>query len=55
MANTRAHRQVAKAREANPGIVDTVSGFFAQNPQLVKGIGAGALALLMSQLSNQRR
>jgi len=44
-----------KAREVNPGIVDVVSGFFAKNPQLVKGIGAGALALLMSRLSSQRR
>jgi len=40
-----------KARAINPGIVDAVSGFYAKNPQLVKAIGAGALALLMSRLS----
>jgi hypothetical protein len=39
-----------KARQINPGIVDAVSGFYAKNPQLVKAIGAGALALLMSRL-----
>jgi hypothetical protein len=40
-----------KARSINPGIVDAVSSFYAKNPQLVKTIGAGALALLMSRLS----
>jgi len=44
-----------KARAINPGIVDAVSGFYAKNPQLVKAIGAGALALLMSRLSKQAR
>jgi hypothetical protein len=44
-----------KARQVNPGIVDAVSGFYAKNPQLVKAIGAGALALLMSRLSGQNR
>ena len=44
-----------KAREINPGIVDAVSGFYAKNPQLVKAIGAGALALLMSRLSKNAR
>jgi hypothetical protein len=40
-----------KARQLNPSIVDKASQFYAQHPALVKGIGAGALALLMSQLS----
>ena len=44
-----------KAREINPGVVDAVSGFYAKNPQLVKAIGAGALALLMSRLSKGGR
>ena len=44
-----------KARAANPGIVDAVSGFYAKNPALVKAIGAGALALLMSRLSKGAR
>ena len=44
-----------KAREINPGIVDAVSSFYAKNPQLVKAIGAGALALLMSRLSKGTR
>ena len=44
-----------KAQQANPGVVDSVSGFYAKNPQLVKAIGAGALALLMSRLSKGAR
>jgi hypothetical protein len=44
-----------KARQINPGIVDAVSSFYAKNPQLVKAIGAGALALLMSRLSGRGR
>ena len=42
-----------KAQQANPGVVDSVSGFYAKNPQLVKAIGAGALALLMSRLAKR--
>ena len=42
-----------KAQQANPGIVDSISGFYAKNPQLVKAIGVGALALLMSKLSKR--
>jgi hypothetical protein len=44
-----------KAKAVNPGIVDAVSSFYAKNPQLVKAIGAGALALLMSRLSKGAR
>ena len=44
-----------KAKAVNPGIVDAVSGFYAKNPELVKAIGAGALAMLMSRLSKGNR
>ena len=43
-----------KAATKNPSIVDTAAGFYAQHPTLVKAIGAGALALLMSRLSSRR-
>jgi hypothetical protein len=42
-----------KAQQANPSVVDSISGFYAKNPQLVKAIGAGALALLMSRLAKR--
>ena len=44
-----------KAAAKNPSIIDTAAGFYAQHPTLVKSIGAGALALLMSRLSASRR
>ena len=43
------------AEKKNPSIVDVASGFYAQHPTLVKAIGAGALALLMSKISQARR
>jgi hypothetical protein len=44
-----------KASQENPSIVDKTSQFYAQHPALVKGIGAGALALLMSNLSGRTK
>lgn len=41
------------AREHDPSIVDTASQFYAQHPTLVQGLGAGALALVMSRLSQR--
>jgi hypothetical protein len=35
--------------------MDRAASFYAQHPTLVKTIGAGALALLMSRLSASRR
>jgi hypothetical protein len=43
------------AARKNPSIMDTAAGFYAQHPTLVKAIGAGALALLMSRISASRR
>ena len=44
-----------KAAETNPSIVDAAASFYAQHPTLIKTIGAGALALLMSKLSAARQ
>src|SRR5262249_7521150 len=44
-----------QASQKNPAIVDAAAGFYAQHPQLVKAVGAGALALLMSKISSSRR
>jgi hypothetical protein len=43
------------AQKKNPSIVDVASSFYAQHPTLVKAIGAGALALLVSKVSQARR
>lgn len=44
-----------QAAKKDPSIVDKASSFYAQHPTLVKAIGAGALALLMSRISAARR
>jgi hypothetical protein len=43
------------AAKKDPSIMDKAAGFYAQHPTLVKAIGAGALALLMSRISQSRR
>jgi len=42
------------AAKKNPSVVDMAAGFYAQHPTLVKSIGVGALALLMSKISQAR-
>lgn len=44
-----------EAAKRDPSIVETAAGFYAQHPTLIKAIGAGALALLMSRISAGRR
>jgi hypothetical protein len=40
-----------RAQQADPSVIDKLSGFYAQHPTLVKSLGAGALALIMSRVS----
>jgi hypothetical protein len=42
------------AARKDPSILDQAASFYAQHPALVKTIGAGALAVLMSRLSASR-
>ena len=44
-----------QAAKKDPSIMDTVAGFYAPHPTLVKTIGAAALAFLMSKISAGRR
>lgn len=41
------------AEQHSPGIVDRMSGFYAEHPQLVKSLGAAALGIAMSQMANR--
>jgi hypothetical protein len=43
-----------QAAKKDPSIIDKAAGFYAQHPTLVKAIGVGALALLMSKISAKR-
>lgn len=42
-----------QAEKKNPSIVNTAANFYAQHPTLVKSLGAGALALLVSKISKK--
>jgi len=42
------------AEKHDPSIVDKASQFYSQHPTLVQGLGAGALALVMSRISQHR-
>jgi hypothetical protein len=44
-----------QAHSQDPSIIDKMSGFYAQHPTLVKGLGAVALATVMSRVSQQHR
>jgi hypothetical protein len=43
----------AHAQQNNPSVVQQASEFYAQHPHLVQGLGAGALALIMSHISRR--
>jgi hypothetical protein len=45
-------QQIAeKAEQHNPGVVDRMGEFYAQHPQLVKGLGGAALALVLGRMA----
>jgi hypothetical protein len=44
-----------QAERENPGIIDQMSRFYAQNPTLVKALGGAALAVALGQMSQRRR
>ena len=45
----------AKAEQDNPGIVDRMGAFYAEHPQLVKGLGGVALALVLGRMAQGRQ
>ncbi len=45
----------SRAERENPGIIDQMSRFYAQNPALVKALGGAALAIALGKMSQRRR
>jgi hypothetical protein len=43
-----------QAQRNNPSIIDQAGSFYAQHPTLVKALGAGSLALIMSHMSRNQ-
>jgi hypothetical protein len=49
-------QQIAeKAQQANPGIIDRMGEFYAQHPELVKGLGGAALAIALGRMAQGMR
>lgn len=44
-----------QAEQQNPGIVDRMGEFYAQHPQLVKGLGGAALAIALGHMAQGMR
>jgi hypothetical protein len=45
----------SQAEQHNPGIVDRMGEFYAEHPQLVKGLGGAALALVLGRMAQSRQ
>jgi hypothetical protein len=45
----------SRAEQENPGIIDQMSRFYAQNPTLVKALGGAALAIALGKMSQRNR
>lgn len=45
------HDLAQQAEKNDPSIIDEAGNFYAQHPTLVKGLGAAALAMIMSHMS----
>jgi hypothetical protein len=43
----------AHAERTNPGIVDKLSGFYAEHPTLVKTLGSAAMAIVLSKMHDK--
>ena len=43
-----------QAQKNNPSIVDEAGAFYAQHPTLIKALGAGSLAMIMSHMSRNQ-
>lgn len=49
-------QQIAtQAKQANPGVIGTMSDFYAQHPALVKSLGAAAMAIVLGRMRSPGR
>lgn len=45
----------SQAERENPGVIDQMSRFYAQNPGLVKALGGAALAIALGKMAQRNR
>jgi hypothetical protein len=43
------------AQQQNPSVIDTMGGFYAQHPQLVRTIGSAALTIALAKIAENMR
>jgi len=43
-----------EAQRGNPSIVDQVSGFYAQHPDVIKALGGTAIAIALQHIARRR-
>jgi len=43
------------AEQSNPGIIDELSGFYAEHPTLVKTLGSAALSIALAKMAEHQR
>jgi len=49
-------REIAEeAQKKDPSVMDRVGGFYAEHPEIVKGLGGAALAIALGQIANRMR
>jgi hypothetical protein len=53
LSSETVQRLAEEAQKRDPSIVEKASEFYAQHPALVKSLGVGALAVIMSHLSQR--
>jgi hypothetical protein len=53
LSSEAVRRLAEEAEQRDPSIVERASEFYAQHPTLVKSLGVGALAVIMSHLSQR--
>ena len=55
LSSPQVEQLATQAQAANPGIVGTMSDFYAQHPVLVKTLGAAALSLILGNIGRSNR
>jgi hypothetical protein len=49
-------REIAEeASKKDPSVMDRVGGFYAEHPEIVKGLGGAALAIALGQIANRMK
>lgn len=54
ISEDQVQQAAAQAQRENPSIIDRVSGFYAQHPDAVKGLGAAAITIAIQSIARRR-